>query len=654
MEGTPGKRLLGYFITALGVAMSLYHLNIAYTGGYETFLQRGLSLLFALAMIFLIYQRPVPLFGRTANIIFSGATFLLAVASVGWLLFQREYFLDRFPYIHPPRWPDLLFGALTIFFVLEAARRTINLTLPLISLAFLLYTYFGPYMPWILAHKGASFAHIIDHHYMTTSGLWTVPLGVFTTYIFLFILFGAFLGRMGAADFYTKLSMSVMGGLWGGPAKGAVIASAMLGMITGSTNANVATTGIFTIPMMKKVGFRPEMAAGIETAASVGGQIMPPVMGVCAFLIVEFTGVSYWEILKVSIFPALLYFFSVFMIVHLEARKEGLRGLPRNELPGVKETLREGWYFLLPPLVIVYFLADGKTIPYCGLAGILTIVLLAAVCGLLKLYTKARCGELRAADIARAVTAGIGSVIGALEQGARSSLPIAAAVAAVGLVMGALFQTGLGVKFSSLVISLANGSLLLGILLVGISSFVLGMGLPTSAAYIVLSVMAVPALIELGQSVGLTLLAAHLIVFWYSLDSSFTPPVCVPAYTAAGIAGGNPSRAAWMALKTAKGMYILPLMFAYTPILLNGSPFRVIETLLCAVLGFLALAACLQAFLLSPLSSAGRMLLALASLGLFWPGLIYHASGALLLTAVYLKQRSALARDPLLEHQQGY
>lgn len=645
MSDTKEKGFIGYVLTLLGVGMSLYHLNIAYTGGYETFFQRGLSLLFALAMIFIIYSRPVQFLGRAGNTIFSAVIFLLAVSSVGWVLYERAYFLDRFPYIHPLRGTDLVFGTLTILLVLEAARRTINLTLPLISAAFLAYTYFGPYMPWELAHKGASFAHIIDHQYMTTSGLWTVPLGVFTTYIFLFILFGSFLSRMGAADFYTKLSMSIMGGMWGGPAKGAVIASALLGTITGSTNANVATTGIFTIPMMKRVGFRPEMAAGIETAASVGGQIMPPVMGVCAFLIVEFTGVSYWELLKISILPAILYFFSVFIIVHIEARKEGLRGLPRTELPPIGKTIREGWYFFLPPVIIIYFLADGKTIPYCGLAGIATIVMLSFVKGVVALYSKALKKELKRKDVFGSILSGVRNIVGAMEQGARSSLPIAAAVATVGFIMGALFQTGLGVKFSSLVISLAQGDLLLGILLVGISSFVLGMGLPTSAAYIVLSVMAVPALLELGQSVNLSVIAAHLIVFWYSLDSSFTPPVCVPAYTAAGIANANPSRAAWMALKTAKGMYILPLMFAYTPILLNGTPIVVFETMVGAFLGFLALAGLLQGFFYLPISVVGRVVLALASIALFWPNFVTHIFGAILLAGIFFNQRAKVSKS---------
>ncbi len=639
-----------HVVMALAVGMALFHLYLAYWGALESLLQRTLSYLFAAALIFLLYRGPAEgkrgAWAATA----ASATFLLAVASVGWILWNYDYFVDRFAYIHPLSSLDLFFGGVAILLILEASRRTIGLPLPAVSAAFLLYSYFGPYMPWELAHKGASIPIIIDHQYAKNEGLWSVPMAVFSTYIFLFILFGAFLERMGAADFYIRLSMALTGRRPGGPAKAAIVASALTGTITGSTNANVVTTGAFTIPMMKRAGFRPEFAGGVETAASTGGQIMPPVMGVAAFLIVEFTGIPYWEIVKVSVAPALLYFFSVYLFVHLEARREGLEGLPPEQLPPLGKTLRGGWFFLLPPLVIVYYLAEGQTVPYAGVAGILTVVALGALRGLLDLLEKTRGEGLTAGALARALLAGLGNVIAAMEQGARNSLPIAAACATVGIVVGALFQTGLGAKFSSLVVNLAGGSLLLGIILVGIASFVLGMGLPTSSAYIVLSVMAVPALLELGQGVGLTLLAAHLIVFWYSLDSSFTPPVCVPAYTAAGLAGANPNRTALCALKLAKGMYVLPFLFAYSPaILLAGHPLRVGEAIFSAFLGFVAAAASLQGYLYRPLAVWERGYLAATAFVLFWPGTFWNALGAAMLSWMIftLRPRRANGRAAL-------
>ena len=637
-ERTP----LDWLVLAIAVGMSVFHIQVAYTGGYEPLYQRAFSYLFGMSLIFIIHRKPA---GGGWRAVVSAAVCLLAVASIAYPILFTDYFLDRLYYVDPLEPMDLFLGTAVLLLTFEAARRTINLALPAISLLFIVYSYFGPYFPWHLTHKGAPYMHIVDHQYFTYDGLWTAPLSVFSVYIFLFILFGAFLDRMGAADFYVKLSVSVAGRLRGGPAKAAVFASAMTGTIMGSANANVVTTGSFTIPMMKRTGFKPEIAAAIETAASTGGQIMPPVMGAAAFLIVEFTGISYWEIVKVSILPAVLYFFSVYATVHLEARKEGLVGMPRELVPPLGPIMRAGWFYLLPPLVILAILMTGRTVPYAGLAGILSVVLLAGLKGALAMLEKARGEGLRLTEAASELGRGIWNIVLALEKGAIQSLPICAAVGAVGIIMGALFQTGLGLKFSSLVTNLANDSLFLGILLVGVASFVLGMGLPTSAAYIVLSVMAVPALLELGEPFKLSLLSAHLIVFWYSLDSCFTPPVCVPAYTAAGIADANPAKAAWASFRTAKGMYILPMMFAFTPILLIRQSWLSLETFAAALLGFQSLAAAMVGFMYFRFSTPMRALLFFAAGLLFWPGYWNHALGAVVLGAVFLMQRRRLAEE---------
>ncbi|MAE05828.1 MAG: permease [Nitrospinae bacterium] len=633
------RRPIDWLIAAVAVGMSYYHLDIAYTGGYEPMFQRTLSYMFGVALIFLL-RFPEEKGWRAWA---SGLFLVMALLSIGYPVFFTDYIIDRLPYVDPILPLDYVLGICAILVSFEATRRTINTTLPLISLFFLVYSYFGPYFPWKLAHKGETFTLIIDHQYMTYDGLWTTPLSVFSVYIFLFILFGAFLDRMGAADFYVKLSTAVAGRLRGGPAKAAIFASAMTGTIMGSTNANVVTTGTFTIPMMKRAGFKPETAAGIETAASTGGQIMPPVMGASAFLIVEFTGISYWEIVKVSVLPAALYFFSVYMVVHFEARKGGLKGMPRDMVPPVWLVMKEGGFFLLPPLVIFAYLMLGRSVPYAGIFGILTVVLLAFLKGAWRLIKKARAEGVSPGEVARSVADGVWNIFLAMESGAKQTLPICAAVATVGIIIGALYQTGLGLKFSSLVVSLSQGNLFLGILLVGIASFVLGMGLPTSAAYIVLSVMAVPAMLELGESIGLTMLAAHLIVFWYSLDSCFTPPVCVPAYTAAGLADANPAKAAWAAFRAAKGMYVIPLMFAYTPLLLIGTkPLSALEALVAAIIGFTGLSAAMVGHMYFPFGAPMRALLIAAAILLFWPGIFAHTAGALILGGVFLIQRKRL------------
>ena len=411
-NGTKG--FLGHLVTVLAVGMSLYHFHIAYAGGYEPLYQRTISYLFAAALIFLIHRGTWEDRWGPWGKLLSAMVFLLSVTSVGWVLWNYDRYIDRFPYVHPPTALDLFFGTAAILIALEACRRMINLALPLISVVFLLYTYFGPWFQWELAHKGASFVNIIDHQYMTIEGLWTTPLSVFAVYIFLFILFGAFLDRLGAADFYVKLATAATGHLRGGPAKAAIMASVLTGTITGSANANVVTTGTFTIPMMKRAGFRPEFAGAVETAASTGGQIMPPVMGASAFLIAEFAGISYWEIVKVSILPAGLYFFAVYMFVHLEACKERLEGLPKEQLPPVWETFREGWLFLLPPAVIMVVMAAGRTVPFAGLVGILSVVAVGALRGLMGLAARARQGGLTVGDTARTVLAGLRVLVEAM------------------------------------------------------------------------------------------------------------------------------------------------------------------------------------------------------------------------------------------------
>ena len=632
---------LRYLITVLAVGMSIWHVVIAYTGGYELIFQRGTSYLFGLTLIFLVFRENG---GTKYDGLITAVLVGCVVLSIGYPVTNATYFNARLFYVDPLRLEDYILGTIAILLTLEAARRTINNALPIIVAVFLVYTYWGPYFPWEFAHRGSSIAHMIDHHYLAQEGLWNLPLGVFSIFIFLFILFGAFLDRMGAADYYCRLSMAVAGRLRGGPAKAAVFASALTGSITGSANANVATTGPFTIPMMKKTGFKAEIAAGIETAASTGGQVMPPIMGASAFLIVEFTGISYWEVVKVSILPCALYFLSVYNIVHLEARKGGLVGLPADQLERTWQVLKEGWYYLLPPFIIIIALMYGYGVPFSGLIGILSIIILAALKGMLTLFQKSRSDGIGASDIFGSVKRGIGNIIGALESGAIRSLPICAAVGAVGLVMGTLFQTGLGIKFSTMMISLAGDNLFLAIVLVGVASFVLGMGLPTSAAYIVLSVMAVPALLEIGAPWSLSLLGAHLIVFWFSLDSSFTPPVCVPAYTAAGIADADPSKAAWAAFRTAKGMYVIPVMFAFTPILLLDQPIALAQTMIAAICGFFALAPAIVGFMYVKVETPERLVLGAAALAMFWPSLVTQLVGGAILAIIFMSQRSRYAK----------
>ncbi len=649
-EGTPqdhmiiqeDKSLIDYAITLIAIGMSVWHIHLAFTGGYESTFQRSVTYLFGLPLIFLVFRDRTETGLRLA---YSLLLFALAASCFLYVLINIDYLLGRLYLVDPIKPADYFFGTCAFLLIWEASRRTINTALPIISAVFILYTYFGAYFPWELAHKGATYDRIIDHQFMTTDGIFTLPIGVFSVFIFLFVLFGSFLDRMGAADFYVKLSIAAAGRLRGGPAKAAIFASGLTGSITGSVNANVATTGPFTIPLMKKTGFKAETAAGIETAASTGGQIMPPIMGVSAFLIVEFTGISYWEVVKVSILPAVLYFLSVYTYVHLEARKANIRGLSPEDVPETWPIIKEGWYYLLPPVVIMFMIMAGRPVPQAGLVGIASVMLIATCKGAYALFANAPPEGLKFKDYYESIRYGIWNTMQAMEMGARRSLPILAAVGAVGIIMGVLYQTGLGLKFSSMVISLSYGNLFLGIIMVGIASFVLGMGLPTSAAYIVLSVMAVPALLELGEAYGVSLIAAHLIVFWFSLDSSFTPPVCVPAYTAAGIADAKPNKAAWAAFRAAKGMYVVPMLFAFTPVLLLNQPLLVAQTFLFSLVGFLAMGIGLVGFLYVRAGVLERFVFGAAAVACFWPVWWLQISGSVLFGVLYYSQRTRFIKE---------
>lgn len=631
------KTWYDWLITVLAIAMAVWHLDLALFGGYENTIQRATTYLLGMSLVFLVFRDREE---KGWRLVWSVVLWLLVVSALAYPLLNLDYFIQRLPLVDDITIYDYFFGTVALLVTWEAARRTINTALPCISAFFIVYTFFGQSFPGPLAHKGATWEGIVDHHFMTTDGIYTLPVGVFSVFIFLFVLFGSFLERMGAGDYYMKLSIAATGRLRGGPAKAAIMASGMTGSITGSVNANVATTGPFTIPLMKRTGFKPETAAGIETAASTGGQIMPPIMGASAFLIVEFTGISYWEIVKVSILPAVLYFASVYAVVHLEARKGGVTGLPADQVPALWPVIKEGWFYLLPPLVIMAVMMTGRPVPQAGLYGLLSIVVIAGIKGAIELFAQ-HDGKPPLSAIWSAIKYGIWNTCYALEMGARRSLPILAAVGAVGIIMGALYQTGLGVKFSSLVTHYSFGSLFLGIVLVGLASFVLGMGLPTSASYIVLSVMAVPALLELGQSqeIVTTILAAHLIVFWFSLDSSFTPPVCVPAYTAAGIADAKPNKGAWAAFRTAKGMYVVPMLFAFSPLLLLDKPLLVADVMFFGFIGFMGLATVMVGFLYVKVGWPERIAWSVATFCLFWPEWYTHVGGLALFAVLFLSQR---------------
>ena len=505
--------------------------------------------------------------------------------------------------------PELIAGCALIGLSLELSRRAVGPVMMFIGLLFLCYAAFGNYLPDALATRGFSLERIVRFQVFTGAGMFGAPLGIAAGAVFMFVLFGAFLESTGAGKFFIDLAFAAAGRYRGGPAKASVIASAAMGSISGSAIANTVTTGSLTIPMMKKLGYSPEESAGIEAAASTGGQIMPPVMGAGAFVMAEFTRTSYSDIVWMSLMPALLYFFCTLLYVHLIASKRGMQGMTDTQKS--MTVMARGAHFLLPLVFITVLLLMSYSPVLVGASGCLAIV----VAAMLRAHTRI----------------GFTEFLGALERGARMAVPISCACAVAGLVVGVIGQTGLGLQFTEFVLSLANGQLWLAFVLIALAALVLGMGLPVTAAYIVLSVMAAPAL----QEMGMALLAAHMVIFWLSQTSNVTPPIALAAFAGAGIAGARPMGAAFEAVKLAKGLFVVPLMMVYSPLLLlgeNGWLDVLLGSLWCAAL-IVASATAIEGFAFRVMPATQRLMCSVAALLLIYPAPLARILGLVLVVA---------------------
>ncbi len=444
---------------------------------------------------------------------------------------------------------DALVSVVGVVLSLEVCRRVLGWAMTSIGVAMLLYAFFGAHFPDVIAHRGFGVERLCTSLFLTTNGVFGVMANVLATYVILFIFFGSFLHRSGAGRFFIDLPMAMAGKSTGGPAKVAVMASALFGSVSGSAIANTVSTGAFTIPLMKRAGFRPHVAGAIEPAASIGGMFMPPIMGAGGFLMAELTETPYAHIMLIAIGPALLYFFSVFCMIHFEAKKHRIQGILDPDAPHWTTVLRQQWYFSLPLVVITALMILGKSPGYSAFWATLSCIAVSWV--------------------RRETRMGPRAIWEAIQTGARNTLIIGATLGVIGIIVGVISLTGIGLKFSDIIISLAGGHLLPAILLVGLASLVLGMGVPVTAAYLITAVLAVPPLAEMG----VVLIAAHMIVYWFSQDSNITPPVCVAAYAGAAIAGSDPWKTGWTSFKFAKLLYVMPVLFAFTPaILFEGKP----------------------------------------------------------------------------------
>ncbi|MCU0911082.1 MAG: TRAP transporter permease [Rhodobacteraceae bacterium] len=638
MAGTPEPpkppSLVLRAIAVVGIALSLFQLYAAGVQPLGLFYQRPIHLGFILVLCFLIY----PVFGPrrrrgAAGWAIDGIFVACGVLVGAWVPWNIDIIANQVF----PRDIDVWIGVLTVVVVLEAARRAVGLGMAVIGAVFLLYAFagsrgelpfLGDWMPGILNHRGYTLERVASQMTLGAEGIFGLPLGVAATFIFVFVLFGAFLEVTGAGKFFIDLAYAATGRQRGGPAKAAVIASAGMGSISGSAIANVVTTGAFTIPLMKRLGYSPAQAGGIEAAASTGGQIMPPLMGAGAFLMSEFTRTPYVDIVLVSIFPAFLYFGAVYLLVHIAAVKQGMEGIPAAELPSVRAVLAEGWHFLLPLVALVWLLVAGYSPMRVGFYAIVAVL---AAAGIRALGAFARSGPT-ASGFAALCRRGLSLTLEALELGARNAVAVSMACAVAGIIVGVVGLTGLGLKFSSMMIAFSGGNIVLALLLVLIASLVLGMGLPVTASYIVLIILVGPALTE---EFGIPLLIAHLVVFWYSQDSNVTPPVALAGFAGAAIAGSKPMETSLHAWKYAKGLYLIPLFMVFNESIVLGGPIAlVVWNGAIAVLALAAAAVSIEGHLWAPMPLWQRIAVLPGVVAIFWPDLRAEIAGAALLAVI--------------------
>jgi TRAP transporter 4TM/12TM fusion protein len=523
---------------------------------------------------------------------------------------------------------DIFVASLIILLVLEGTRRAVGWFLAGLTLIFLLYPFVSPYLGGIFSSRGVRFESVIGFLSLSGQGIYGIPIGVASTYIILFTIFGAFLGEFGAGEFFFKLSRSVTKGLRAASAKTAVLFSTLLGMISGSAAGNVAVTGSFTIPMMKREGYKPHQAAAIEAVVSTGGQIMPPVMGAAAFIMAEIVGTPYVNVMQAALIPALLFFLSTLFVVHLQALKSNI-GVPASsdaDQPEVSLTLWGGLPFLVPFFALIGMMIAGYSPVKASAYAIVALVVLYS------LFRRPSFSDL------------VHRVGRAIMVGARSVVPISAACAAAGIISGILSITGLGSKLSAFIISFSAGIPLLGLLLTMIVAIILGMGLPTTAAYLILATVVAPALADMG----IPLLTAHLFVFFFGCVSTITPPVALASYVAAGIAHAEINLVGWTAFRYGLICYVLPFAFAFSPgLLAEGGAIAVTTAVLTGGIGVFLFATAIVGYLRIPLSVGSRLLAGFAGTGLLLQGYASDALGALATAVLWVVIRNTMRRRSL-------
>lgn len=617
----------------------------AFAGTFHPYEQRALPLMISVALAFLTVRarRPVeasdpentsaPSTVERAIPWYDWVFAALAIPVFGYAALYPDYLANRFPMTRmsvPTTW-EIMIACAAILLLLEAVRRTVGGVLVIVVAATLAYAFWGEHIPWrLMSHSGVEFVDLLDHLFLTFEGIWGTALGIAATYIALFVIFGAMMEKGGGSQFFIDLANAIAGERRGGPAKVVIFSSAMVGSVTGSTVANVYTTGQLTIPMMKQVGYRPTFAGAVEALASNGGQLMPPVMGAAAFILASYAGVSYGSVMASSLVPALLYFAMLLWFIHLEALKRNLVGLPKGSAPALLPTLLRGGHLIAPLVLLVVLLARGNSPMPSALYAILLMVAVSWV------RPETRIGPRKFLE--------------ALVTGARNSIMIIVICAAIGIIIGVFTLTGLGLNVSSAIVNLSGGHFLLLLVLIAAAAIVLGTGMNTVAAFVLVSVVAVPAL----RREGVDTLTAHMFVFYLSLLSMITPPVCLAVFAGASIAGANPWATAFTAMKLGIVAYLLPFLIIYSPgLLLMGGADAVAFDILRSAAGATILVSGVQGWLLGRLKWHERAMASAGGLAMLAPDLAANAVGLALSLALIAwcaygarQSRVTAAHDP--------
>ncbi|OGL12976.1 MAG: hypothetical protein A3J45_12955 [Candidatus Rokubacteria bacterium RIFCSPHIGHO2_02_FULL_69_13] len=634
----------------IALAMTAFQLWTAAVGTLPGVLQRSIHLTFAMVLCFLFY--PISKRARQAtlpwyDLILGG----LGAYAALYITLNHEALIRR---VGIPEPMDTLMGLVLVLLILEGTRRAVGLWLPAITAVFLLYAFLGPWMPELFSHRGYSLRRVIGHLYLTTEGIFGIPVGVSSTFVFAFVLFGAILERTGAGEYLIRVAFSLFGGTRGGPAKVAVVASAFMGTITGSSIANTATIGSMTIPLMKRVGFKPEVAGGIETAAGGNGQLMPPVMGAAAFVMSEWLRIPYLEIAKAAALPAIIDQLALLGAVHLLALKHGIKGLPREELPRFLPTFLSGLHYLIPVGVLLYYLIAREMTP-------LTSAFMAIVAAMGMFVLSSLIQGIRRGPIVpgHAPAAGVGPamaeaglrLVAALYMGARNMASVAVTCAGAGIIVGIVTLTGVGLNLSGIVVDLSAGNLYLGLFLTMVACLILGMGVPTTPTYIIMATLTAPALIAVGRENGLEIpiIAVHLFVFYFGILADDTPPVGLAAYAAAGIARSDPIKTGWRAFSLDMRTFLLPYMFITAPqmLLINTTWIEALHIFVSASIGMYALAGAMQGYLITEARWHERVILFVSAIALVKPGIYSDIGGIIGLALVYALQRARAKDAPL-------